>query len=168
MPKTFPNYGTRSLHHSHIGHVLLGAGCQGPIHWLFHPWRMSAVSVHWNQYDTDTRGMPKTLQGEGSKLLDKYCPVPLPKHKSERTMQGNILQDVPDCTAFTHLADTQVCFAWDYCNTLSTDTCTDCISGDVTCDLVVSCSSSLWFWIMNLFTVIPFDIFRLAVNQAFA
>ena len=47
-------------------------------------------------------------------------------------------QHTPDCNAFTHLQDTEVCFVWDYCTEFSPDTCTDCISGEVTCDATVS------------------------------
>ena len=50
-------------------------------------------------------------------------------------------QNTPDCDYFTHFADESACFSWDYCVEFSNTTCTDCISGEVTCaGSVTECS----------------------------
>ena len=42
-------------------------------------------------------------------------------------------QDLDGCNYFTHYDSLSQCYSWTECVGFSTDTCTDCISGDISC-----------------------------------
>ena len=47
-------------------------------------------------------------------------------------------QTFPDCRAITHYQNSGGCFIWDSCTEFSESSCTDCISGDSSCDAYVN------------------------------